>query len=81
MDEEPLRNLIQLLLARLERISVDSYLAHRASGLRGALLMALDRLENGQPDSKFNLEKLTASAFGILKEAMKEKRGRKGTEH
>ena len=44
--------LILLLLSRLERISVDSYWAHRASGVRGALFRALEMLENGSPDPK-----------------------------
>lgn len=46
--ESPL-NRIQagrLLAARLERLSADSHWAHRASGLRGALLRCLDELEN-----------------------------------
>jgi hypothetical protein len=30
--------LATLLIARLERLSVDSYWAHRASGIRGSLL-------------------------------------------
>lgn len=36
----------RLLAARLERLSADSHWAHRASGLRGALLRCLDELEN-----------------------------------
>lgn len=44
MTDEPLRTL-RLLLARLERISADSVTAHRASGVRGAMLRALDQLE------------------------------------
>ena len=34
------------LVSRLERLSVDSYWAHRSSGLRGALLRALERAES-----------------------------------
>jgi hypothetical protein len=37
--------LIRLLLPRLERISVDSYWAHRASGVRGALVKLLEQME------------------------------------
>lgn len=33
------------LSRRLERLSADSHWAHRASGLRGALLRSLDELE------------------------------------
>ncbi len=36
----------RLLAARLERLSADSYWAHQASGLRGALLRSLDALEH-----------------------------------
>lgn len=63
--------LMLLLLARLERISVDSYWAHRASGVRGALLRALELMENGSQDSKPDL--LIAKGFEILKEAAREK--------
>ncbi len=38
-------DLIQLLLARLARISADSPWAYKASGLRGSLLRCLDPLE------------------------------------
>ena len=38
-------DLIQLLLARLARISADSVWAYKASGLRGSLLRCLDQLE------------------------------------
>lgn len=63
--------LILLLLARLERISADSSWAHRASGVRGPLLRALEMLENGSQDSKPDI--LIAKGFEILKEAAKEK--------
>jgi len=63
--------LILLLLTRLERISVDSYWAHRASGLRGALLRALEMLENGSQDSKSDI--LIEKGFEILEEAAREK--------
>jgi hypothetical protein len=63
--------LILLLLARLERISVDSYWAHRASGVRGALLRVVEMMENGSQDSKPDI--LIAKGFEILKEAAKEK--------
>jgi hypothetical protein len=63
--------LILLLLARLERISVDSYWAHRASGVRGALLRVVEMMENGSQDSKPDI--LIAKGFEILMEAAKEK--------
>jgi hypothetical protein len=39
--------LIKLLIDRLEHLSADSTYAHRASGLRGSLLRALDQIKNG----------------------------------
>jgi len=66
--------LIRLLLARLERVSVDSYWAHRASGIRGGLLRAVDDLENGAPIRQDLLSQLISSAFQILTRAAKEKR-------
>ena len=72
MDKEPL-DLIRLLLARLERISVDSYWAHRASGIRGSLLRALEKLEEGQPFQRSRLEALLAQGFDILEKAAIEK--------
>ncbi|MCI0551103.1 MAG: hypothetical protein L0287_09120 [Anaerolineae bacterium] len=72
MDKEPLE-LIRLLLARLERISVDSYWAHRASGVRGLLLRALEKLETGHPSQKSRLDTLIAKGFDILEKAAIEK--------
>ena len=72
MDKEPLE-LIRLLLARLERISVDSYWAHRASGIRGSLLIALEKLETSRPVQTSSLEALVANGFDILEKAAKEK--------
>ena len=72
MDKEPLE-LTRLLLARLERISADSYWAHRASGIRGSLLRALEMLENGRSFQKSRLEALIAKGFDILEKAAIEK--------
>ena len=72
MEKEPL-DLIRLLLARLERISVDSYWAHRASGIRGSLLGVLEKLEEGQPFQRSRLEALLAQGFDILEKAAIEK--------
>ena len=35
----------KFLVARLERLSADSFWAHRASGLRGSLLRSLEAVE------------------------------------
>jgi hypothetical protein len=72
MDEEPLA-LLRLLLARLERISADSYWAHRASGIRGSLLKALEMLEVGAPVSKSDLMRLINGGFWVLGKAAEEK--------
>jgi hypothetical protein len=66
--------IIRLLLARLERVSVDSYWAHRASGIRGALLETLDHLEKGTATGQANVPLLISSAFQILTRAAREKR-------
>jgi hypothetical protein len=72
MDKDPLE-LIRLLLARLERISTDSYWAHRASGVRGSLLRALEKLEAGRPVQTSRLDALMAKGFDILEKAAIEK--------
>jgi hypothetical protein len=65
--------LIAMLLNRLERISVDSVWAHRASGIRGSLLRELDQLQAGrEPDPK-SLHALVDRAFHILREAARQK--------
>lgn len=54
-----------MLIQRLERISVDSLWARRASGQRGALLKLLE-LYNGDPTSQMDSE-LTPSDAEKLK--------------
>ena len=65
--------LIRLLLARLERVSVDSYWAHRASGVRGALLRALEKIEAGQAVDESALRRLVDKGFQILEQAAQER--------
>ena len=60
--------LIELLVSRLERLSADSLWAHRASGIRGALLRVLS-----QKDVE-NLPSLIEKGFLILENVAKEKR-------
>jgi acetaldehyde dehydrogenase (acetylating) len=64
--------LIQLILARLERISADSPLAHQASGLRGALLRSLQAQEHGLPVHAGELKRSIDSALAILTKAAAE---------
>ena len=62
-----------MLTERLERISVDSVWAHRASGVRGSLLRLLDEGEKGvQPDPK-TLSLVVTRALYILTQAAKQK--------
>jgi len=69
---EPDDKLIRLLLPRLERISVDSYWAHRASGVRGALVKILDQMETGGLVDPALVRTNIRIGFEILKEAAKE---------
>ena len=61
--------LIELLLTRLERISVDSHLAHRASGVRGALIRQLEAIELGKSIDATTLQQLISSGFFIVESA------------
>jgi hypothetical protein len=65
--------LVSLLLMRLERVSVDSYWAHRASGVRGGLLRALEKVEVGQPVDESELKRLMDQGFQILERAAQER--------
>lgn len=73
MEKESLE-LIRLLLARLERVSVDSYWAHRASGVRGALLRIVDEIESQRAPDHHRLEDLCKIGFQILERAAGEER-------
>ena len=62
-----------MLTERLERISVDSVWAHRASGVRGSLLRLLDEGEKGhQPDPK-TVSLVVTTAMYILTQAARQK--------
>ena len=69
---EPNDALIRLLLARLERISVDSYLAHRASGVRGALTRILAQMETGETVDPLSLRTNLRVGFEVLERAAEE---------
>lgn len=69
----PETEILQLLLSRLERISADSHEAHRASGLRGALLRVLEQLEAGHDVDEINLYLLEEQGFSILQKAARGK--------
>lgn len=72
MDTEPLRTL-RFLLARLERISADSVVAHHASGVRGAMLRMLDKLEDGESVPGHEARRLIESGYSLLEKAAEEK--------
>jgi len=63
------RDLIEMLVARLERLSADSYWAHQASGVRGSLLRLIenDCLESSQ------VTILVEKGFSFLEKAAREK--------
>ncbi len=65
--------MLKMLLRRLERVSVDSYWAHRASGVRGSLLRALEGIEEGQAVNGAQLEATLDQAFRILERAARER--------
>lgn len=60
------------MLTRLERISVDSYWAHRASGVRGALTKILGQIEMGEPVDPASLQTNLRVGFEVLKKAAEE---------
>lgn len=70
----PEEKLMYLLLTRLERISVDSYWAHRASGVRGALIRIMEESEAQENPDTQTLESLSKLGFQILERAAREKR-------
>ncbi len=64
--------LIHMLLYRLERISADSYWAHRASGVRGALLRLSEDVKKGRPVQGTDMQQIMDLAFIILEKAGRE---------
>ena len=73
----------RFLVAKLERLSADSIWAHRASGLRGALLRAIDefdqdsvqdkRTTDGSGDQSIEqFDRLIEAGFEILERAARE---------
>jgi hypothetical protein len=79
-DEEARQRLLmqaRSLAYGLERISADSRWARRSSGIRGALLKQLDRVENepGPDGQQQTLEPLIAAGYDLLIKAAREIRG------
>jgi hypothetical protein len=69
---DPRIELLRMLTRRLERLSVDSIWARRASGLRGSLVKALSAAEAGTPPSAEHLDMLIERSFEILSKAARE---------
>lgn len=65
-------DLLRLLAARLERLSVDSIWARRASGLRGSLIKALESIDLGEDVPVEQLDLLIEKSFQILRNAARE---------
>ncbi len=65
-------DLLRLLAGRLERLSVDSIWARRASGLRGSVIRALETLDSGQEVTAEHLDLLIERSFQILRNAARE---------
>ncbi len=65
--------MLQMLLMRLERVSVDSYWAHRASGVRGSLLRTLELMEAGEGVNTAEMQGTVDQAFKILERAARER--------
>ena len=73
--------LINMLVARLERLSADSYWAHQASGIRGSLLkwvetedqgMGVQTLQSSSGTGK-KVAAMIERGFEVLEKAAKEK--------
>ncbi|MFA5873965.1 MAG: hypothetical protein WC832_08360 [Anaerolineales bacterium] len=69
-DNQPIE-LLRLLAARLERLSVDSRWARLASGLRGNIIKILEQAETGEVAPE-RLDLLIGRSFEILREAARE---------
>lgn len=65
----PELQLIHILADRLERISADSVWAHRASGVRGALLRTLEQLQNNEMPDPRAMQRVVSTAIHILSNA------------
>jgi len=62
----------KLLILRLERLSVDSISAHRASGLRGSLLRMVEENETGvNHENSKDLEELLTMGYLLMEKSIR----------
>jgi hypothetical protein len=64
--------LLRLLAQRLERLSVDSLWARRASGLRGNIIKVLEEIDAGRGVNAERLNSLIEQGFKVLRHAAQE---------
>jgi hypothetical protein len=64
--------LLRMMAARLERLSVDSHWARRASGLRGNMIKVLEEIDAGQGVEAARMNPLIERAFEVLSHAAQE---------
>ena len=64
--------LLRLLSSRLERLSVDSRWARRASGLRGNILKVIEEFDADRNVASERLDLLISRCFEILRAAARE---------
>lgn len=69
--------LAKILVTRLERLSADSYWAHRASGIRGALLRYVEYFDseidiNSEIPQSHLLQSLINNGYDLLEKAARE---------
>ena len=64
--------LLRMMAERLERLSVDSIWARRASGLRGNMIKVLEEIDSGQEVEAARLNPLIDRAFEVLRHAAQE---------
>ena len=64
--------LLRMLAERLERLSVDSLWARRASGLRGNIIRVLEENDSGQEVEPERLYPLIERALQVLRHAAQE---------
>lgn len=75
MEDHPINpRLIHMLLARLERISADSFWAHRASGARGSLIKLEELMDKGAFIPPKEAAELMETGFTILEQAVLKKK-------